>query len=251
MRPLPFIVISASLVAGVLGAATAYSPRLAGYEASLVGTTLNADAGGGRPRTPPAVAEPPIARKNTVLTSEIIRQLLDAGVRRVRVKEFSLARWGEWWLFAVGVSGLLAGGVLARRDTAIAAAQAHSDSARGPGDPRELLAELSRGLDSVVEQLDIAGNEAAKRRIILDRVGDLQRGPQTRFPEARPALLRLGGLSGYATVMDTFAAAERQINRAWSAAADGYLDEARASLHTGRELLAETTKRLASLGSAT
>ena len=45
-------------------------------------------------------------------------------------------------------------------------------------------------------------------------------------------------------IMDRFAAAERQINRAWSAAADGVYAEAETCLTTAVDRLDETAKTL-------
>jgi len=49
----------------------------------------------------------------------------------------------------------------------------------------------------------------------------------------------LYGLQSYADLMSAFACGERYVNRAWSASADGYIDEVRASLDTA---LAQLTK---------
>ncbi len=45
------------------------------------------------------------------------------------------------------------------------------------------------------------------------------------FVEAREAIIHRFGLAAYAQVMDNFALAERSLNRAWCASADGYIDE--------------------------
>ena len=45
------------------------------------------------------------------------------------------------------------------------------------------------------------------------------------FADAREAIIPQKGLHGYADIMTQFAAGERAVNRAWSAAADGYVDE--------------------------
>lgn len=50
------------------------------------------------------------------------------------------------------------------------------------------------------------------------------------FADARNALVQRFGMEGFANVMTQFASAERFVNRAWSAAADGYLQESFASL---------------------
>lgn len=46
------------------------------------------------------------------------------------------------------------------------------------------------------------------------------------FADGRECMVSRFGLTVYADVMTNFAAGERSINRAWSAAADGYIDEA-------------------------
>jgi hypothetical protein len=45
------------------------------------------------------------------------------------------------------------------------------------------------------------------------------------FVDARQAIVTHAGLHSFADVMTQFSAGERAINRAWSAAADGYVDE--------------------------
>jgi hypothetical protein len=64
------------------------------------------------------------------------------------------------------------------------------------------------------------------------------------FIEARPQLVSRLGLAGYAQLMDRFAAGERQLNRAWSAAADGYEEEAVACLDNAAVLFEEAEKRM-------
>lgn len=55
-----------------------------------------------------------------------------------------------------------------------------------------------------------------------------------RFLGARETLIYKHGLSDYARVMDAFAAGERALNRAWSASADGYVDEVNECLERAR-----------------
>ncbi len=50
------------------------------------------------------------------------------------------------------------------------------------------------------------------------------------FVEARETLIHTYGLRSYATLMTDFSIGERNINRAWSASADGYIDEVWLSL---------------------
>ena len=50
------------------------------------------------------------------------------------------------------------------------------------------------------------------------------------FADARESMIPAFGLASYAEVMTRFAGGERLVNRAWSASADGYLDEVVACL---------------------
>ena len=47
------------------------------------------------------------------------------------------------------------------------------------------------------------------------------------FVDARETMIPRLGMQAYADVMSAFATGERQINRAWSASVDGYVDEVR------------------------
>jgi hypothetical protein len=69
--------------------------------------------------------------------------------------------------------------------------------------------------------------------------------PFSDFAEARQSLVKRFGLSVYADVMTEFASAERYVNRSWSAAADGYIDEVTASLNRANQHLANARELLA------
>ena len=65
-----------------------------------------------------------------------------------------------------------------------------------------------------------------------------------RFAELRETLAAEFGLDHYARIMTEFALAERTINRAWSASADGYVDEVRVSLARAVAHLSVASERL-------
>lgn len=54
--------------------------------------------------------------------------------------------------------------------------------------------------------------------------------PIAGFLEARQALMAMWGVQAYADIMSHFSAGERYLNRVWSAASDGYIDECRTYL---------------------
>jgi hypothetical protein len=66
------------------------------------------------------------------------------------------------------------------------------------------------------------------------------------FAEARESMIHGIGLAEYAAVMDQFARSERSINRAWSASADGYVDEVWATLAAAETSMREADRILAS-----
>jgi len=67
------------------------------------------------------------------------------------------------------------------------------------------------------------------------------------FVEHRRAIARVHGLAAYAAVVSDFAAAERSLNRVWSASADGYVDEVRHRLAETCERFQQAAERLKSL----
>jgi len=70
------------------------------------------------------------------------------------------------------------------------------------------------------------------------------------FVEARESIAHVHGVQAYADVMSHFAAAERYLNRVWSCAADGYIDEAHEYIARAHEQFAESLQRLGKLGGA-
>ena len=67
------------------------------------------------------------------------------------------------------------------------------------------------------------------------------------FVEARESISHGWGMQAYADVMSHFAAGERYMNRVWSTAADGYIDEAHTYVGRSQEQLGEAYQRLQTL----
>jgi len=70
------------------------------------------------------------------------------------------------------------------------------------------------------------------------------------FVEARESIAHTHGLQAYANVMSHFAAAERYLNRVWSASTDGYIDEAHTYIGKSAEQFREARDRFAALKSS-
>lgn len=196
-----------------------------------------------------AEAPKPIGRTGDTLNAELLAILRAEGVDFVKVNRFDFFRWPHWWLFVVSCIGLIGGALLVRhaRNTELARANAIAEGAsENPADARTVFARLSGRLDDLSKDLDRAANDEEKLDAIVKRIGNIQRDDVPAFVADRPALVSRMGLAGYAELMDHFAAMERQLNRAWSAAADGHLGEAMASLKNAQPMLVQTLKKLKS-----
>ena len=186
----------------------------------------------------------------TELTPERVDALRSAGVQGVFTKSFSLERWRYWWVFLLSAIGLLIGSRMVRT-----AAKAEIEAATSGGSmagaggapaatPEATLDALVGIVANLRAELESMGSGAARLTAIRERVGAAQQNEVTSFVEARPILVGRLGLGRYAEMMDRFAAAERQINRAWSAAADGVLEEAEVCLANAQELAREAHAKL-------
>lgn len=69
-------------------------------------------------------------------------------------------------------------------------------------------------------------------------------GHLAAFAGARASIVHVWGSQAYADVMSPFAAGERYLNRVWSAAADGWIDEAHAYLGRAHAQLADARAEL-------
>jgi hypothetical protein len=242
MRLAANLLLVAGLILGVIGAVTAYLPPLSLPDDHLIGLTLNSPAGSRTDETGKVV---PIAPKDAVLDTVMISDLRSSRTSRVRVKEFSLDRWPEWWMFVAGCAGLTVGALINRREARRALALAGAEqSGRGAG-PEASLATIIAEVERLRRDLPTIAGARERERAILDRIGHLQQTAIADFVSARTILLGRLGMAGFARLMDSFAAAERQINRAWSAAADEVEAESAASLARAADLLAEAQRRLA------
>jgi hypothetical protein len=124
--------------------------------------------------------------------------------------------WAPYFgLALIGVVGV----VLLRRTAGAAAKQSHVVSSN--------LGTLEASLRTALER--VRALLAARERVFVydvhGRIDAELAAPLGDFAEAREAMIHGLSLSQYAEVMDHFARGERFVNRAWSASADGYVDE--------------------------
>lgn len=71
------------------------------------------------------------------------------------------------------------------------------------------------------------------------------------FVEARESIAHACGMQAYAEIMSHFAAGERYLNRVWSCAADGYIDEAHTFVSRSYRQFEEARAKLRALQART
>jgi hypothetical protein len=276
MKLLGNLLMTICLITGCLAAATAYRPRTSND--AIVGTTQTAPAGA-RDKTETELAKlradleagrvtseqyvrqrealvalVPPSPDGGVITEEARAQMIEQDAdgqpvaQFVKVKEFSLTRWPYAWLFGLSALGLFTGAMLVRTATRHALEDSPIspgvEGAQKEGDPAYALAQTRAVAEQLLRDLPSMPSDRARLDAIVERLGEAQKTHLAAFVDARPRLIAKIGMGGYAELMDRFAAGERQINRAWSAAADGYLDEATRCLSNVPAMLAEAEKKL-------
>ena len=108
---------------------------------------------------------------------------------------------------------------------------------------------LSESLDRIVRNIkDLNANKADINTYdVHKRIDELFKDDLLTFVEARDSMVHVYGLQAYADVMSSFAAAERYLNRCWSASADGYIDEVNLYLGRAAEQFWESQQRIKKL----
>lgn len=161
-----------------------------------------------------------------------------ASVSRLEVEgdKWATVPW-TWYVIAIGVG--IVGIVLLRR----AKRDDHADDAKTEAEYSVIRSSLAQ-LSSAVEALCQKSQEVPAD--VLRRIDDQCAEPLADFADSRQALIKRFGMAVYADVMTEFASAERYVNRTWSAAADGYIDEINASLNRANQHLANARELLTS-----
>ena len=258
-----YLLMTVGLIGGSLSAITAYRPLLSMPDEALVGLTLMESAGStpGDPTKPVVAAEqdPKTGEFITRITPENLALLREAKAQsdarighatppeRIVVKEFAFARWDFAWAAGVSVALLGIGAFIVksqvRRQIRAAAAISASDTSRGPT-PEVALETIRTTLDALRRDLDGITDEHARNTRIIEVIGDLNAVQVAAIVDQRNVILGKMGMGGMASFMDRFAIAERAMNRAWSAAADGYIEESEECLTRAIEAIPEAQAKL-------
>ena len=156
------------------------------------------------------------------------------------MKDFSMGGWDQLWLFAVALVALGAG-VAVKRSIKVVVSDEPSD-AGGAAGPKELRSKL----ETLVADVQSLRDDAAE----MD-MGDLRRevepllsGQVYDLVEGRTVVQAAYGTSTFAAIYAPLASGERYLNRCWSAAVDGYEEEARACLDDALPLLQEALEAM-------
>ena len=230
------LIISISLILGAIAATTAYVPRLTDTDSDLrIGlgfAHLNAPAGAaqntfGEFELDDAGNRIPLIETGTELTPPVQSQLRQNGVTRVRIKEFKFQRWELSWLFALATFGLILGARIVTREAAREIAKHKAITQPGQVDSPEVAVQTILGIArSLHEDLPKLSSDSEKATAILTRIDRVQKHLSMQVVDSRNVLIGQLGLAGFAEFMSGYSRMERTLNRAWSAAADGVLDEA-------------------------
>ncbi len=158
----------------------------------------------------------------------------------VRNTEIANAKWStiEWPLYALAIAVGTVGVVILRMtqlQSATHADKLESDIKILEVSIRDLLAHFANLLKSK-QQLDVYSIHKLIDAQLMESINN--------FVEARETLIHTYGLRQYAELMTDFSTAERNINRAWSASADGYVDEVWLSLERANNRLQVVAQHL-------
>ena len=249
------LLVAASLVLGVLSATTSYLVPvdridLARGDRVVLQAPAGSVADPGNPQAPPQpvlVPGPPGAP--LILGQAELDTLRAAGVDRIHATQFCLRHWQEAWWFALACLGLVSGAGLIRRSARRRLAAAGQPDPSSPASA--VTPSPERLLDLAIDRTrhlrhESRSNPDPRSRLIhlMRAIESIQTDCLQPLEAARPVIIHRHGMAGYARLMDRFAAAERQLHRAWSASADQVPAEAAECLDRGLLLLEEARARL-------
>ena len=104
---------------------------------------------------------------------------------------------------------------------------------------RPALEQITVGIASLRKNLDELAPTQITKTIDDELVDEFR-----KFADARESIIEKQGMAEYANITTQFAAGERAVNRAWSAGADGYVDEVASCLDRASVLIDNALKML-------
>lgn len=137
----------------------------------------------------------------------------------------------EWVPYAIFAAIAATGVVLIRRTDSAGA----TDVVKVTEDLATLESRLATANERLTHLLD--RRESVDVYEVRHEVDEHLADPLEEFADARESMIHGLGMDEYASIMDHFARGERFVHRAWSASADGYIDEVWKSLDLAAENL--------------
>jgi len=147
------------------------------------------------------------------------------------------ARNPPLWTALGGSLAIMGVGILLRRQGE--KEELHQSAAQGKGGKEELKRTLENAIVEIEKIMEEKEKDLEKAR---EHLGKILETLESFAEKAQP--LRIEGIRFYGEVMTSFSKAERHLNRAWSAYADGYVKEGDTYLESGYSQLKETSKLL-------
>ncbi len=134
-----------------------------------------------------------------------------------------------WLSYGVCAAIMIVGMVILRNARASEAENAGEKHVADVETLRTSLASLIGKVSGLESTSDDEAQLEIHHRIDAELLDDIN-----TFVEARESMIPRFGMQRYADIMSPFANGERLINRAWSASADGYVDEVRTCVRNAR-----------------
>lgn len=143
----------------------------------------------------------------------------------------------QWAYFAAAVTAGIVGIVLIRTS--------HSKTHRSEEKLTANMQIIRDSMTRIVENINTLNAEKGSINTydVRHRIDELFLDDINAFIDARHSITHVYSLQVYADIMSDFAAAERYLNRTWSASADGYIDEVNAYIEkTAKQFAAALEK---------
>ncbi len=165
---------------------------------------------------------------------------LSAALASVSRLEIERDEWNTIPWIWYGLSLLVGtGGIVVLRMVRAAGKTASAESVTGFESVQSALRKSSQSISLLDDRLDGMTCEEVLEYVDATCVPLLN-----EFADGRMVIRNRFGTGVYASVMTEFASGERYLNRAWSAAADGYVDEVTRSVRHARDFLAAAVGEL-------
>lgn len=188
-----------------------------------------------QPSDTPAKSRLPLALGHLLLWSGFLVAAYSSVVHRELEDKWATIPWA-WYLSAM-TAGFVGVALVRRSRSHDAADEAKTDA------EYSVVRKSLETVSTLVAKLNQSKNRTPASVLHCIDHGCVE--PLSEFAESRQALVKRFGLKVYADVMTEFASAERLINRSWSAAADGYVDEVATSLDQADQHLRRAKELLA------